>query len=40
MAKKWIVEECMSVKVILTWHGGDHDQEGGASRARPVHCTP
>ena len=26
-------------KFILTWRGGNRDHEGGASRARPAHCT-
>ena len=25
--------------LILTWHRGDRDREGGSPRARPLHCT-
>ena len=27
------------MKIILTWLRGNHDHEGGSSRARPFHCT-
>lgn len=26
-------------KLILTWLRGNHDHQGGSSRARPFHCT-
>ena len=26
-------------EIILTWLRGNHDHEGGSSRARPFHCT-
>jgi len=26
-------------EIILTWLRGNHDHQGGSSRARPFHCT-
>ena len=40
VARAAIIVKCAHCKAYLPGSETDHDQEGGVSTARPLHCTP